>query len=91
VGIEFAKVLDALGLKRPGVSFAADRHTFRSTAGEHHDAEAVRWIMGNSQEGMSRWYVHKNERMRGRLRALTDLVRRAMLLRGDSTLTNALT
>ncbi len=75
VGIEFAKVLDRLGLKRPGVSFAAGRHTFRSIAGEHPDAEAVKWIMGHSQEGMSRWYVHKNERMYGRLRAVTNLVR----------------
>jgi len=75
VGIEFANVLDGLGLKRPGVSFAAGRHTFRSIAGEHPDAEAVKWIMGHSQEGMSRWYVHKNERMLARLRAVTDMAR----------------
>jgi integrase len=74
VGIEFAKVLHGLGLKRPGVSFAAGRHTFRSIAGEHPDAEAVKWIMGHSQEGMSRWYVHKTERMYERLRAVAAMV-----------------
>jgi hypothetical protein len=84
VGIEFAKMLDGLGLKRPGVSFAAGRHTFRSIAGEHPDAEAVKWIMGHSQEGMSRWYVHKNERMFARLRSVTDLAAEH-LLTSDTT------
>ncbi len=61
-------------LNRPGTSFAAGRHTFWSIAGEHPDAEAVKRIMGHSQEGMSRWYVHKNERMFMRLRSVTDAV-----------------
>lgn len=80
VAIEFAKVLAGLCLKRPGVGFGAGRHTFRSIAGEHPDAEAVKWIMGHSQDGMSRWYVHKNERMFGRLRSVGQTVRRYLLV-----------
>ena len=80
VGIEFTKVLDGLGIERSGVSFAAGRHTFRSIAGEHRDAEAVRWIMRHSQVGVSRWYVHKNERMLSRLASVAITVRAHLML-----------
>ena len=56
LGQEFAKVLDILGLKRPGRSFYALRHTFETIGGETADQVAVDHIMGHVPQGMSASY-----------------------------------
>ena len=53
LGQEFAKVLRALGLKRPGVSLYAIRHSFETIGGDTGDQIAVDAIMGHVPTGMS--------------------------------------
>ena len=71
LGQEFAKLLKALGLKRPRVSFYAIRHGFQ-TIGEEVGETATRAIMGHVDASMSALY---RERISDRrLRTVTDHV-----------------
>jgi len=73
LGQEFAKLLKSLGLKRPGVSFYALRHTFETIAGESRDQVAVNAIMGHVDNSMA---SHYRERVSDeRLRAVVETVR----------------
>jgi len=73
LGHEFVKLLEALELKRLGVSFYALRHGFETIAGEMADQVAVDAIMGHVPQGMS---SHYRERIGDdRLRRVTDHVR----------------
>ncbi|MBM4128198.1 MAG: integrase [Nitrospira sp.] len=66
LGGEFSKVVKALGLKRPGVSFYALRHGFETIAGETADQVAVDAIMGHVARGMAGAYRERigDERLR---------------------------
>jgi integrase len=72
IGQQFSKLLTELGLKRPGVSFYALRHTFETIGGESRDQVAVDFVMGHAREDMASRY---RERISDeRLRAVTDTI-----------------
>jgi integrase len=73
IGQEFGKVLNNLGLKRPGVAFYALRHGFETVAGETADQIAVDAIMGHKTPGMSA--VYRERIGDDRLRKVADHVR----------------
>ncbi|NBB95859.1 MAG: tyrosine-type recombinase/integrase [Planctomycetes bacterium] len=79
IGQEFDKLLVKLDMKRPGLSFYALRHTFRTLADETRDQHAVHRIMGHQIPGMSGIYVE--DISLDRLRAVTDHVRRCVYSR----------
>lgn len=54
VSSQFTKVLKAAGLKRPGLSFYAIRHTFETVAGP--DQAAINCIMGHADPTISAHY-----------------------------------
>jgi integrase len=53
---EFRKLLDAMGLHRPGIGFYTLRHVFETVAGESRDQVAVDHIMGHAREDMASVY-----------------------------------
>jgi len=72
VGKEFAKLLKALALKRPGLSFYGLRHTTETIGGEAKDQVALNHIMGHADTSMA---AHYRERISDeRLIAVTDHV-----------------
>lgn len=56
LGKEFAKLLKAIGIKRPKISFYALRHTFETIGQEAKDPLAVQWIMGHAPQDMGGHY-----------------------------------
>ena len=78
IGKAFAKLLQATGLKRPGVNFYALRHTFQTVADEVHDDAAVKLIMGHVDASMSARY--RQQFPEARLREVVDYVRKSLLL-----------
>lgn len=70
--------LDRAGIKRKGVSFAALRKTFRTTADEAGDAHAVHLVMGHALPGMAAHYVV--DVIRPRLEKVAEHVRARLLL-----------
>jgi len=72
LGQQFSKLLTELGIKRPGVSFYALRHTFETIGGESRDQVAVDHIMGHARDDMASLY---RERISDeRLKAVTDTI-----------------
>lgn len=71
--LEFGKLLDHLGMKRPGLGFYALRHTFRTWSDETHDQHAIHRMMGHAIPGMSGLYVE--EVSVARLRCVAEHVR----------------
>ncbi|MCY2988510.1 MAG: hypothetical protein NTY19_11675 [Planctomycetota bacterium] len=70
---EFVKLLNRLGLKRPGLGFYALRHTLRTVADECGDFPAIDIIMGHQRDDMASRY---RERIGDdRLRAVAEHVR----------------
>lgn len=53
----FDRILRKAGVKRPGVSFYALRHSFRSAATRVRDREAADLIMGHSRGDMAETYI----------------------------------
>jgi integrase len=78
---ETAKVLEALGIKRPGLNFYALRHTFETIGGEARDQVAVDHIMGHARDDMAS--VYRERISDERLRAVTDHVRRWLFPSGE--------
>jgi len=76
LGQEFAKLLTSHGLKRPGLSFYALRHTFETIGGEARDQVAVDYIMGHAPaaDDMSSRYRERVDD--SRLKTVTDHVRK---------------
>jgi integrase len=73
LGQEFTKLLRELKLKRPGVSFYAIRHSFRTVADATLDFPAIDLVMGHSDNTMGgRYREHIDD---ARLRAVVDHVR----------------
>jgi integrase len=70
---EMDKLLRALKLKRPGLSFYTLRHVFRTVADGSRDQPAIDLIMGHVNENMSTHYREKIED--ARLEAVADHVR----------------
>lgn len=56
LGQEFSKLLTTLGIKRPGVSFYALRHAWRTIADETRDFPAIDLIMGHADNSMAAAY-----------------------------------
>ena len=82
VGTMTCRLLTDLGLKRPGLSFYALRHTFETVGGEFLDQIGVDSIMGHADGTMASAY---RERVTdARLRAVADHVRH-WLFEGNET------
>jgi integrase len=75
VGKEFTKLLTALKLKRPGLSFYALRHTFATVASGSRDQIAVNDIMGHTAAANDMSAVYRESIDDDRLRAVTEHVR----------------
>jgi len=74
VAKEFAKVLNALKLKRPGLNFYGLRHTFQTVAEDSRDLPAVASIMGHVDSSMAG--LHREGINDDRLRAVVAVVHR---------------
>ena len=72
---EFAKLLVALKMKRPGLGFYALRHTFETIGGESRDQAAVDAIMGHAPKSDDMSAVYRERMTDERLKAVTDHVR----------------
>jgi integrase len=84
VSKEFRKLLDSLGLYRPGLSFYALRHCFETIAGECGDQVAVSAIMGHVDNSMAGAY---RERISDeRLQRASATVRLWLFRRGSADL-----
>ena len=77
VTAEFGKLLNELGLRKPGRGFYAIRHVFRTIADATRDFPACRAIMGYVDDSMDAVYTEEIDDTR--LRAVTDHVRRWLL------------
>jgi integrase len=71
---EAIKVLRKIGLARPGLGFYALRHTFRTVADATKDPNAIRLIMGHTDDKIDDNYTHGISD--DRLRAVADHVRK---------------
>jgi integrase len=78
---KFRKLLDALGLYRPGLGFYALRHTFETIAGETADQVAVDHIMGHARDDMAS--VYRERISDERLIAVANHVRRWLFRKGE--------
>lgn len=73
VAHEAGKLFRRLGLSRPRVGFYALRHTFRTVADATRDPNAIRLIMGHTDDAIDDTYTHGIDD--SRLRAVADHVR----------------
>lgn len=58
VSHEFGKLLKGFDLARPGVGFYSLRHTFRTVADAAHDLNAIRTVMGHTDDSIDANYTH---------------------------------
>jgi integrase len=70
---ETRKLLDSLGIHRPGLGFYALRHTFRTVADETRDFPACDFIMGHARDDMAS--VYRERIGDDRLQAVVNHVR----------------
>jgi integrase len=76
VSKETAKRLKRLKLHRPGLGFYALRHTFETIGLKSRDKDAVRAIMGYTEDANDTCTVYNEEPVEdARLRAVTDYIR----------------
>ena len=73
VSKEMAKLLNELGIRRPGLNFYALRHTFETVGGEARDQVAVDHVMGHAREDMAS--VYRERISDDRLKAVAGHVR----------------
>lgn len=73
IGQSFSKVLIDLGIKRPGLSFYALRHTLETIGGEAKDQVALDAIMGHARDDMAS--VYRERISDERLRAVVEHIR----------------
>ena len=85
VGKMFAKHLQSLGIKRPGVGFYVLRHLVQTIGEETGDLPAVASIMGHTDQTMADNYriLIKDDR----LQAVTDYVRSWLFIRPERSRT----
>jgi integrase len=74
VTLETGKLLRKLDFRRPGVGFYALRHTFRTVADAAKDPNAIRLIMGHTDDSIDDNYTHGIDD--SRLQAVAEHVRR---------------
>lgn len=74
VGLEFGKLMRAVGVAKPGRSFYALRHTFRTVADEVNDRPAIDRLMGH-ENGADIAVAYVERISDERLRKVTDHVR----------------
>jgi integrase len=74
VSKETAKLLAALGIRRPGLNFYGLRHTFETVAGDSRDQVAVDFVMGHAKDDMAT--VYRERVFDERLKAVAEYVRR---------------
>jgi integrase len=67
---EISKLLRKVGVSRPGLGFYALRHTFRTVADATKDPNAIRLIMGHTDDRIDDNYTQGIEDIR--LKAVTD-------------------
>lgn len=72
VSKQFRKLLDDTETYRPGLSFYAIRHTFRTIADAHHDRPAIDMVMGHGDNSMADHY--REGIADDRLQAVVDVV-----------------
>jgi integrase len=58
VSHEFGKLLKRLKVVRPGVGFYSLRHTFRTVADATRDPNAIRTVMGHTDDSIDATYTH---------------------------------
>lgn len=73
VTLEFGKLMKAVKVTRPGVGFYSLRHTFRTEADAVRDPNAIRTIMGHTDDSIDANYTHGIAD--ARIEAVTDHVR----------------
>ena len=73
VALQFGKLRRALGIERKGLGFYSLRHTFRTTADAARDVNAVRTVMGHTDDSIDDTYTHGITD--ARLKAVADFVR----------------
>jgi integrase len=74
ISAEFRKLLEKLGLHRPGLGFYALRHTFETIGGDSRDQVATDYIMGHARDDMASAYRERIDD--ARLVAVTEHVRK---------------
>jgi len=70
---ETGKLLRKFGMSRPGMGFYALRHTFRTVADATKDPNAIRLVMGHTDDRIDDNYTHGIDD--SRLRSVVDHVR----------------
>lgn len=72
---EFAKVLDELGMRQPGVNFYSLRHTLQTVGEESRDEAALRRIMGHVAHSFDMSATYREKIEDARLVAVSEYVR----------------
>ena len=75
ISVEFAKFLERLDIKRPGLNFYALRHTFQTIGERSRDHVAVMAIMGHAPPNSDMSSLYREEMTDDRLQAVTDHIR----------------
>ena len=75
ISAEFRKLMQRVGLHRPGVGFRALRYTFETIGGDTSDQVAVDFIMGHAPRDDDMGAIYRQKVFDARLLTITDHVR----------------